>query len=144
MGNLLCVTLKTMNKKCYKCGCELDTSKFHKDKTSLDGLGNRCKNCTTLRDKGHSKRFRNYVNGAKSRGYEFDLSKEEFMKFWNSTCYYCGSEIDGIGLDRVDNNIGYNIRNVIPCCFTCNKMKGCMDINNFIDRCRVIISNIDS
>lgn len=28
------------------------------------------------------------------------------------------------GMDRIDNNIGYTYNNVLPCCGTCNKIRG--------------------
>jgi uncharacterized protein with PIN domain len=86
-------------------------------------------------------KHRLYIDRAIERGYAFDLTYEEFMLFWNKPCYYCNDEITTIGLDRVDNNIGYNVSNVVSCCTTCNRMKMTMNQNDFITKC-ITISNL--
>lgn len=30
----------------------------------------------------------------------------------------------GVGLDRIENSKGYIISNVVPCCGSCNKIRG--------------------
>lgn len=67
-----------------------------------------------------------YKADAKRSGRNFNLTFEEFNSFWQEPCFYCGSEIDTIGLDRVDNSVGYQLDNVVSCCFQCNKWKGAM------------------
>jgi len=79
------------------------------------------------------KRYSSYISGAKTRGYEFSLTFEEFMIYWQRDCVYCGDPIDTIGLDRVDNTIGYTISNVVPCCTTCNKMKSAQTTEDFLE-----------
>ena len=64
---------------------------------------------------------------------------EEFVSFWNKNCFYCGDKINGIGLDRVDNSIGYEIKNVVPCCEICNTMKMTETYNSFINQCMKIV-----
>jgi hypothetical protein len=76
-----------------------------------------------------------YRGDAKRRGLPFDLTKEEFMSFWQLPCSYCGSAIDTIGLDRVDSSAGYSIDNVVPCCTVCNRMKNVYSPIFFIDHC---------
>jgi hypothetical protein len=83
-------------------------------------------------------KFKAYSIGAIDRGYVFDLSFEQFMTFWNKPCFYCNSEINTIGLDRVDNSIGYTLSNVVPCCITCNKMKLSQTKEEFINKCITI------
>ncbi len=62
------------------------------------------------------------------RGKEFLLTIEEYGKFLELPCCYCngalGTVTKGIGLDRVDNSIGYVVGNCVPCCQTCNSVKG--------------------
>ena len=44
----------------------------------------------------------------------------------SQSCYLCGKESDDFhtnGIDRIDNNIGYEKNNVLPCCGDCNYMK---------------------
>jgi len=68
-------------------------------------------------------KYSTYKKGAKERGYSFDLSKDEFKLFWQKDCSYCGSPINTIGLDRIDSSIGYQIDNIVSCCYMCNRMK---------------------
>jgi len=67
--------------------------------------------------------FSRYRNSARLRGHKFSITFEQFMYFWGKDCDICGDPIATIGIDRVDNNIGYEINNLIPCCEFCNKMK---------------------
>jgi len=82
-------------------------------------------------------RFRAYGEQAKLRNYNFNLTFEQFESFWQIPCTYCGSHIEEIGLDRVDNHQGYHMKNVVACCFTCNRRKLAMsyaDWNEWTDR----------
>ncbi len=80
-------------------------------------------------------RYAVYKRGAKIRGYSFDLTLEEFSSLWNTPCHYCNDPIDGIGIDRKDNSIGYTVDNTTSCCTNCNFMKGTLSHNTFINKC---------
>jgi len=91
-----------------------------------------------------------YKNGAKRRKIEFNLTKEQFKNLINQPCYYCNclpntktkynrkyqyskpKVLYYNGIDRVDNKNGYNIKNVVTCCFTCNYAKRKMGIQEFL------------
>ena len=77
--------------------------------------------------------YRSYKESAKKMGREFALTYDNFMKYWQKPCTYCGSEIKTIGLDRVDNGRGYIEGNVLPCCIICNNMKKTLDVKHFIN-----------
>lgn len=79
-----------------------------------------------------------YKRGAKKRNLEFKLTLEDFKNNWNKQCEYCGDDINGIGLDRVDNNIGYIGTNIVLCCETCNRMKLQHSKKDFINKCKQI------
>ena len=52
-------------------------------------------------------------------------------------CYYCGGRhVDLVlnGVDRVDSKGSYSIENSVPCCKTCNFMKGSMGKREFLDQ----------
>jgi 5-methylcytosine-specific restriction endonuclease McrA len=72
-----------------------------------------------------------YKSRAKRKNQFFDLTKYEFSRLWQLSCSYCGSEINTIGLDRVDNEKGYDLSNVVPCCSICNYMKRSDEIDDF-------------
>jgi len=60
----------------------------------------------------------------------------------NRPCFYCGQKNDTKGLDRVDNNKGYLIENVVSCCQQCNLMKRDMSVNDFIVQIENIRGNL--
>jgi hypothetical protein len=71
-----------------------------------------------------NRRFRNYRQGAKTRGYSFSLTVEEFESLENQPCHYCGqTPSPQNGIDRKDNNQGYTFSNCLPCCWPCNRAK---------------------
>jgi hypothetical protein len=77
-----------------------------------------------------------YRVSAKQRGIPFNLTREEFITFWQLPCDYCGDSIDTIGLDRVDNDKGYELTNLVPCCYPCNIAKANQTRESYINRCR--------
>ena len=87
------------------------------------------------------KGFSDYRTSAKRRNLIFTLTLEEFEDFYGGNCYYCGEEIDGIGLDRIDNEKGYTKDNVVRCCGKCNFMKQRLSKNAFVEQCKKIAQN---
>lgn len=88
------------------------------------------KNREVLSVKGRTYRFTlngKYATsraGARSRNLPWDLTLEEFTSFWQKPCAYCSHDIETIGLDRIDNALGYSLENVRPCCSVCNYVRG--------------------
>jgi len=84
----------------------------------------------------------------KNRGRkDFNLNKDEFIRWYEKQpkkCSYCQLTMEQINklpppydrknglvkfsIDRKDNSIGYTIKNIALCCFTCNTIK-----NNFLN-----------
>ena len=87
---------------------------------------------------------------------EYKLTKEEVKKIAKSDCFYCGiAPIKKIsnwkmarkgmngdfihnGIDRLDNDKGYTINNITPCCSICNRMKNILGKREFIKHCKKI------
>ena len=86
-------------------------------------------------------RYNAYKASAKHRGYSFDLTKEQFATFWNTRCFFCNDMITGIGIDRLDNNIGYTLDNCVSCCSICNVMKSTHAIDLWFTHMEKILSN---
>lgn len=74
------------------------------------------------------------IKCGEKRGYDFKLTKGEFLVLTKQNCYYCNKPPSQIkkakhsnyiynGVDRVDNNKGYLIENVVACCKECNSKK---------------------
>jgi len=81
-------------------------------------------------------RYSRYKTSAKKRNLAFTLSLEEFGAYWQQPCIYCGDSISTIGLDRVDNERGYEPDNVVPCCTGCNYSKRDGTTESYIARCK--------
>jgi len=71
-----------------------------------------------------SRRYLQTGSRCKRKGMVFALTLAEFERLSGEPCYYCGGEYDtdigGCHLDRIDNDRGYEIDNVISCCGHCN------------------------
>lgn len=92
---------------------------------------------------GLNRIIRTYKRHAKTLNRIYELTKDEVRILTKSNCFYCGiqpqqivKEKGGIyvynGIDRVDNNKGYCISNVVSCCMTCNRMKRNMTQEQFL------------
>ena len=98
-----------------------------------------------------------YRRGAKYRGYDFELTKEQFREIVTGECVYCGDsltqtmrrnqnahgangEFRYTGIDRYDNKLGYTLDNCVPCCKKCNRIKTDMDVSELAERLERIVS----
>jgi len=83
-------------------------------------------------------------SNARKRNLKWYLTEEQVACLTKQPCYYCGAEPSQVcgdekmngayiynGLDRVDNEEGYTIDNVVPCCGACNWAKRSMTSNEF-------------
>lgn len=86
-------------------------------------------------------KFSEKKNDARKRDLCFELTFEQFMEFWNVPCNYCGTEIETIGIDRIDNTLGYTYENCAPCCAICNRMKLCLTREEFLEHIKKICRN---
>lgn len=79
--------------------------------------------------------YNGYLTMAKNRSLLFSLSEDDVTNLTLKPCEYCGAvgtnkKIVNLiapykynGIDRVNNNCGYTVDNVVPCCFQHNRMK---------------------
>lgn len=109
------------------CGCSkgrpgISKSKLIKGDTSLKKL------------------FYRYSRRAKNENMVFEFNINEFEKLTKQNCYYCNMEPKQIlktkysnyiynGIDRVDNSIGYTLKNSVSCCGKCNTSKGNISVD---------------
>jgi hypothetical protein len=75
--------------------------------------------------------FYKYMSNAENRNIKFLLQKQEFDDILSYDCYYCGK--DSKGIDRRDNNIGYEIDNCVACCKYCNHIKKELDYDVLLE-----------
>lgn len=106
-----------------------------------------CELCYMTRSFAHQ--WGKLVRGARRRGrnrdrpIEVSITREEFRVLAESHCHYCGDPPDGkthrfLGIDRVDNDLGYITGNCVPCCWPCNRAKGTMSCQEFLEVCRKV------
>lgn len=92
--------------------------------------------------------YNSYKQRARRSNIHFELSFDECMYFFEKSCFYCGREPSNIkkarstestfiynGIDRVNNDrkAGYRLENIISCCARCNRAKGTMDFNEYLE-----------
>lgn len=97
--------------------------------------------------------YLSYKMEAKRRDLSFSLPKDFFKEITKQDCAYCGVEPYKMikrssngeyvynGIDRVDNNIGYEINNIVPCCYLCNTFKVNLNIEDFMNWIHRIYNN---
>ena len=69
-----------------------------------------------------SKMVSSYRIKDNKKGFYCDITVEQMLNIMNQPCIYCG-DTNKIGCDRIDNNKGHTIDNVVPCCVECNKAR---------------------
>lgn len=70
-------------------------------------------------------------NQANHRGYVWNLTDDQVFELLKQPCHYCGIT-EKIGIDRMNNDIGYEYTNCVPCCGYCNKLKMNDSLEKFI------------
>lgn len=141
-GNIVIVRGSSLlNSHTKSCGCQkIDSSKIKKVLVGVSSL----KSCYYI-----------YRRGAMKRNLDFDLTIEQFNEITHRDCYYCGkkpsnshlrSKGNGAyvynGIDRIDNNKGYTMGNIVPCCKKCNFMKAGSGIDDFVEHINRIYDNL--
>ena len=90
--------------------------------------------------------LRAYKKDAERRGLSFNLSDDLFLQLTSGVCYYCGAPPNPAyrktsvfgevyiynGVDRRNNNLGYEPSNCSPCCNRCNTAKRAMSEETFL------------
>lgn len=85
-----------------------------------------------------------YKEGAAVRGYTWKLLDDDAFSLMIRPCHYCGCEPgtnnkNGLnGIDRVKNELGYELGNVVPCCGPCNLLKGARTVDEFLGQVMAI------
>ncbi len=153
--------------RCFMCECECGTKQLVRGDYLINGRSQSC-GCLRVeraRQIGKTQRNENsYHNllygeckrGAKSRKILFNLTKKEHYDIITKPCSYCGQKpilkenhsvgipFPHLGIDRIDNNEGYEIFNCTSCCTTCNKMKLNLSLEDFTNHIMKISFNLNN
>lgn len=101
--------------------------------------------------------YHQYRGGARRRNRSFDLSVDEFSIITQQNCFYCddepkqisnrGGKLNGSyiynGIDRLDSTKGYSFDNCVACCWTCNKAKSKLSLEEFYNWVNKVYNNIN-
>lgn len=98
--------------------------------------------------------FNSYKKWAKVKKVPFCLSEVQIQEIIFNNCHYCNvvpsnlfsatysdnsvREINYSGIDEKIRGIGYTKENSLPCCWVCNKMKGALQYDQFLEQIRLI------
>ena len=102
-----------------------------------------------------------YKYAAERRKLPFELTKDEFKALTQQLCFYCGTEpchtfvasskskgklytnggFTYNGIDRVDNQQGYTVKNSVTCCEVCNRAKRTMSAKQFAEWIKRVFVN---
>lgn len=130
---------------CSTCKCNKTADNFVKDDTTF-------KTCNKCRDRrksiaspdsengdddeftGRNYNYKTRYNRYKADDPDFDIPIDDFVEMIIDFCCYCGKRnlSRGFnGIDRVDNTQAHVPGNCVPCCWTCNRMKGSLDVHGY-------------
>lgn len=131
-----------VNGRSKSCGCLAKEGHGHRKAPGHAGL-------TTA--------YIGYKKNAENRKISFSLNRDQFFDITQKNCFYCGQTPTNKsapyansynksvfskeardhalyvynGIDRLDNGVGYEVNNCVPCCKKCNFAKNKMTFEEF-------------
>lgn len=138
------------------CGGQKEVRLSHLIKGSIKSCG--CKHHKKQKDslawKGYEEVSGDFMGvmrrNAQKRQNEFQITAEDVWKQYlsqNKKCYFTGLNIkfnDDASVDRIDNNIGYTIKNIRIVHKDINYMRRILSDDKFIRYCRLIAKQFDN
>jgi hypothetical protein len=139
--------------------CRICKKEYEKFNTLHKVVSRTCPDCykvEQVREKNRGVRNRNYQEEAfrnkkthwitfcriatKKRNLENKLTENEFNAIIERACYYCNykNENEVLGIDRLNNLIGYTSENCVTACKICNRMKHIYHPRFFIEKAKHI------
>jgi hypothetical protein len=140
----------------YKVMCKCGRKDIiTKQNFTQHGICRTCKYIDESKDGSFNSLYYIYKKGSGYKNRIFNLTKEQFSNLTKSKCYYCGKEPSQIkkcnkyttipyiynGIDRLNNAIGYEIDNCVPCCKRCNFAKARLSYKDFITMCKEVVAH---
>lgn len=143
----------------WYCQCDCGRTSIVRGHALTSGSVFGCGQCRYL-EEGESSfnaLYSSYIINAKSRGYDFELTKDQCKELFTQNCFYCGAipsnEIKPKrakgsfiynGIDRKNNTKGYTSDNCVSCCAICNRMKMDLSYEDFLNHIELIQNNLVS
>lgn len=143
----------------WLCSCKCDVKRWIPASHLINDYTFGCQKCRNacrlpFGEAAYNHLYASYQIKAKGRKFEWSLSKDEFKTLVNSNCHYCGLPPSNVykskrgkqreegnkgngdfvysGVDRVKNEVGYVLGNVVPCCMECNMAKKITPVDSFL------------
>jgi hypothetical protein len=150
----------TSNHRYFKVRCECGNIFNSRIDRKLD----KCKKCSLQKKKDFITEknintlinclFNSYKKNASQRDYSFNIEFNVFKDLIFSNCYYCGvppfnnikrgnKSISYNGIDRKNNDLGYEFDNCVTSCGKCNIMKNKLSHDDFIEHIKSIKNNLN-
>ncbi len=141
-----------------KCGLEMSIrhEKLLQDRGCKKCYANTRKNTLTEKQLLSLQKalYNQYKFKGEERNYSFMLSFNEFINLIYKNCHYCNDFPNNVfkrgnksmkytGIDRKNNNIGYELDNCVSCCAECNWMKGTMNESSFLNKITKILKKFE-
>ena len=99
-----------------------------------------CEECRDRRKNGKSIEsvLKSYKSNAARSNRVWNLEDDQAKELLRRHCLYCGHFREGFlnGIDRLENDVGYEEPNCVPACSTCNMLKGDLDVFDFVGSCK--------
>ncbi len=141
------ITAGGQKKSRYACKCSCGTVVVVDSEKLKIGHTKSCGCLIYNPESSFRKLFGDYKSAAKKRDVNFSLTYESFTKCIQKNCNYCSvspyQKAKGWktttktllynGLDRINNDEGYDFFNIVPCCGICNRMKSDTPLELFIE-----------
>ncbi len=145
----------------FKCLCECGREKVTCGAYLISGNRKSC-GCRLSKktsEIGPQTVYNHYKQSSKKRKLLFDLTRQELKEIIEKKCFYCGELSSNKftikkpknynsrfylynGIDRIDNNIGYILKNCVSCCKICNLMKRGLSIEQWKNHMKKILNHI--
>jgi hypothetical protein len=151
------------NKLIAECLCDCGNITF----AIINNIGNQTNSCGCIKAEGIFDRMSKDIKhntatqvflSIKRKTPETDLVHQDVMNLIFSNCFYCEKlpvEVGTnkakfglkerftyrVGVDRINNDIGYYKSNSVPCCISCNKIKRANSINFILNYFNIISAN---
>lgn len=144
----------------WLCRCNICGTENVKDEHAIrnkPATTCRCLNSKDTMTSGFNRVYDHYRRHSESLHRSWELSKNDVRNITSNNCFYCGRPPNNVkdknrkaathkgvspiskdtgkfvynGIDRVDNEKGYTVDNVVTCCTTCNLAKRSMSVDEF-------------
>lgn len=149
-------------KFCPGCKTNKPRDGFYQDATRHDGLRSRCRQCVGHSVKKYAPRkkelerknrkdpayrakmiLKDCRGSDRKKGFTCDLSVDQISVLISGGCSYCNSSTMLMTLDRLDNDRGHCVGNVVAACVRCNLVRGNMPLAAWLELVPAVRSAVE-